>query len=148
VKDKKIKPAEASLKFHHLSGTTDYSGFKNLDLVIEAAVENLELKHQILKELENVLRPNAIIASNTSSLKISDMGSVMKHPERFVGMHFFNPANKMPLVEVVPSEKTSPETIATAVDICKKLGKTPIVVKDCPGFLVNRIFLPGANEVI
>lgn len=148
VKEKKVRPNEASLKFHRITGTTDYSGFKDVDLVIEAAVENLELKHKIFKELEAVIRPDAIIASNTSSLKISDMNSVLKHPERFVGMHFFNPANKMPLVEVVASEKTSPVAIATAVDICKKLGKTPIVVKDCPGFLVNRVFLTGANEVI
>lgn len=148
VKEKKLKADEASLKFHRISGTTDYSGFKNQDLVVEAAVENLEIKHQILKELEALLRPNAIIASNTSSLQISEMGSVLKHPERFVGMHFFNPANKMPLVEVVASEKTSPEVIATAVDVCKKMGKTPIVVKDCVGFLVNRVFIIGANEII
>lgn len=148
IKEKKLKANEASLKFHHVSGTTDYSGFKDKDLVIEAAVESMELKHQILKELEDCLRPNAIIASNTSSLKISDMGSVLKHPERFIGMHFFNPANKMPLVEVIASDKTSPETIATVVDICKKLGKTPIVIKDCAGFLVNRIFIAGANEII
>lgn len=148
VKDKRLKADEASLKFHKISGTTDYSGFKDKDLVIEAAVESLELKHKILKELEEVVRPDTIIASNTSSLKISDMGSVLKHPERFVGMHFFNPANKMPLVEVVASDKTSPEAIVTAVDICRKLGKTPIVVRDCPGFLVNRVFVTGANEII
>jgi 3-hydroxyacyl-CoA dehydrogenase/enoyl-CoA hydratase/3-hydroxybutyryl-CoA epimerase len=148
VKEKKVKVSDASLKFHHITGTIDYTGFKDLDLVIEAAVENLELKHKIFKELEAVISPDAIIASNTSSLRISDMGSVLKHPERFVGMHFFNPANKMPLVEVVASEKTSPQAIVTAVDVCKKLGKTPIVVKDCPGFLVNRVFLTGANEVI
>lgn len=148
VKDKKMKASEASLKFHKISGTTDYSGFKSLDLVIEAATENLELKHRILKELEEVMRPDAIIASNTSSLKISAMGSVMKRPERLVGMHFFNPANKMPLVEVVASDKTSPEAVATAVEICKKLGKTPIVVRDCPGFLVNRIFVSGSNEMM
>lgn len=148
VKDKKLNAEEASLKFHKISGATDYSGFKDRDLVIEAAVESLELKHKILKELEEVLRSDAVIASNTSSLKISDMGSVLKHPERFVGMHFFNPANKMPLVEVVASDKTSPETIVTAVDVCRKLGKTPIVVKDCPGFLVNRVFVTGANEII
>lgn len=148
VKEKKLRANEASLKFHHISGTTDYSGFKDQDLVIEAAVENLELKHQVLKELEGLLRPNAIIASNTSSLKIADMAKALKHPERFIGMHFFNPANKMPLVEVIPSDKTSPEVIATAVDLCKKLGKTPIVVKDCAGFLVNRVFILGANEII
>lgn len=148
IKDKKLKASEASLKFHHITGTTDYSGFNNLDLVIEAAVESLELKHKILKELEEVVRPDTIIASNTSSLKISDMGSVMKHPERLVGMHFFNPANKMPLVEVVASDKTSPEAIVTAVETCRKLGKTPIVVRDCPGFLVNRVFVTGANEIM
>lgn len=148
VKDKRLKADEASLKFHQITGATDYSGFKDRDLIIEAAVESLELKHKILKELEEVVRPDAIIASNTSSLRIADMGSVLKHPERFVGMHFFNPANKMPLVEVVASDKTSPEAIVTAVEICRKLGKTPIVVRDCPGFLVNRVFVTGANEII
>lgn len=148
IKDKKLKSGEASIKFHRMTGTTDYSGFKHLDLVIEAAAESLELKHRILQELEQVVRPNTLIASNTSSLKISEMGKAMKHPERLIGMHFFNPANKMPLVEVVASDKTSQEAIVTAVDLCKKLGKTPIVVKDCPGFLVNRIFVTGANEIL
>lgn len=148
IKDRKLKPSEASLKFHGLSGTVDYSGFKNLDLIIEAAVENLELKHKILKELEQAVRDDAIIASNTSSLTIAEMGAVMAHPERFVGMHFFNPADRMPLVEVVASDKTSPKAVATAVEVCRKLGKTPIVVRDCPGFLVNRIFVPGANEIL
>lgn len=148
VKDKRLKSSEASLKFHRISGTTDYSGFKNCDLVVEAAVESIDLKHKILKELETVIRPNAIIGTNTSSLKISDMNAVMQHPERLVGMHFFNPPNRMPLVEIVASDKTSPQAIITAVDVCRKLGKTPIVVGDCPGFLVNRIFVPGANEIM
>jgi len=89
VNDKKLKASEASLKFHRLSGTTDYSGFKNVDIVVEAAVENLDLKHQVLKDLEAVVRPDTIIGSNTSSLTISEMGAAMKHPERLVGMHFF-----------------------------------------------------------
>ncbi|MBA3815331.1 MAG: enoyl-CoA hydratase/isomerase family protein [Parachlamydiaceae bacterium] len=148
VKDKRMKASEASLKFHRLSGTIDYSGFQQVDLVIEAAVESLNLKHQILKELEKNIPKDAVIGTNTSSLTIAEMCSVMEHPERFVGMHFFNPPNKMPLVEIVAGEKSSPKAIATAVDICRKLGKTPIVVKDCPGFLVNRIFVRGANEVI
>lgn len=148
VKDRRMKPGEASLKFHKVTGTTDYSGFSDADLVMEAAVESIDLKHKILKELEGVLRPDAVIGTNTSSLKVSDMASVLKHPERLVGMHFFNPANKMPLVEVVASDKTSPEAVATAVDVCRKLGKTPIVVRDCPGFLVNRVFMAGANEVM
>ncbi|MEI8365670.1 MAG: 3-hydroxyacyl-CoA dehydrogenase NAD-binding domain-containing protein [Parachlamydiaceae bacterium] len=148
VKEKRLKSGEASLKFHKISGTTDYSGFKDVDIVVEAAVENIDLKHAILKDLEAAVRSDAIIASNTSSLRIADMGKVLKHPERFIGMHFFNPANKMPLVEVVASEKTSPETIATVVDLCRKLGKTPIVVRDCAGFLVNRIFMTGVNEIM
>lgn len=148
IKDKKLKRSEASLKFHRMSGTTDYSGFKTLDIVIEAAVEDLGLKHQIVKELENVVHPDAIIGTNTSSLRVADIGSVMQHPERLVGIHFFNPVNKMPLVEVAIADKTAPEVIVTAVDLCRKLGKTPIVVRDCPGFLVNRIFLTGANEVM
>lgn len=148
TKEKRMKASEASLKFHRLSGTIDYSGFKNADLVIEAAVENLDLKRQVLKELEGIIRPDALIGTNTSSLRIADMGSVLAHPERLVGMHFFNPPNRMPLVEVVAGEKTSSTAIATAVDICRKLGKSPIVVKDCPGFLVNRIFVPGANEIM
>jgi len=148
VKNKKLKPSESSLKFQLLSGTVDYSGFKNVDLVIEAAVENIELKNKIFHELEGVVRPNAIIATNTSSLTIEAMSKAFAHPERFLGMHFFNPVNKMPLVEVVGSTKTSPEVIATAVEFCKKIGKTPIVVGDCAGFLVNRIFVAGANEVM
>jgi len=147
-KEGKIKPIEASLKMHRLTGSVDYSGFQHMDFVIEAALENLTLKHQILTDLENVVDPACVIASNTSSLTITEMGKVMKHPERFVGMHFFNPANKMPLVEVIASDKTSPQTIATAIDLCRKLGKTPIVVRDCPGFLINRVFIVSDNEIL
>lgn len=148
VKDKRMKKTDASMKFQRISGTTDYTGFNNTDIVFEAAVENLELKNKILSELEGNIRQDTIIATNTSSLTIKEMSKALKHPERFVGMHFFNPPNKMPLVEVVAGEKTSPEAIATAIDLCKKLGKTPIVVGDCPGFLVNRVFVLGANEVM
>lgn len=148
MRDKRIKPGEAAIKFDLLGGGTDYSGFQHSDLIIEAAVENLELKNKIFQELEAVIKPTAIVASNTSSLSINEMSKAFKHPERFVGMHFFNPPNKMPLVEIIAGEKTSPATIATAVEICKKFGKTPLVVKDCAGFLVNRLFLPAANEVL
>lgn len=147
IKIKKIKPAEANLKFHQLSGTVDYSGFKDLNVVVEAATENLELKNKILSELEKEIQPQAIIGTNTSSLSVSEMAAILKNPERFIGMHFFNPVDRMPLVEVVPGKMTSPETVATAVELCKKLNKTPIVVGDCPGFLVNRIFVAGANEI-
>lgn len=147
IKKKRLKPSEANLKFHHLSGSIDYRGFQHAQIVIEAAVESLDLKHKIFAELEEVVKPGAIIASNTSSLTISEMTKSMRFPERFIGMHFFNPADKMPLVEIVPGKNTTQETIATAVAFCKKLNKTPIVVGDCPGFLVNRIFVLGANEI-
>jgi 3-hydroxyacyl-CoA dehydrogenase / enoyl-CoA hydratase / 3-hydroxybutyryl-CoA epimerase len=148
LKAKKITPSEFDLAFQRISGTVDYSGFEHADLILEAATENLDLKKKIFAELESRVKPDAIIASNTSSLTIAAMAASLKHPERFVAMHFFNPIQKMPLVEVVAGKDTSPETLATAVDFCRKMGKTPIVVGDCPGFLVNRIFLVGANEVM
>lgn len=146
VKIRKLKPFEVDKMFLKLEGTVDYSGFRSADFVIEAATENLELKRKIFSEIENVVKEDAIIASNTSSLPISEMSKQMKHPERFLGMHFFNPPNRMPLVEIVAGEKTSPEALATAVELCKRFKKVPIVVKDCPGFLVNRIFMMAANE--
>lgn len=148
LKDKRFKPFEVSNKFQKLSGSVDLTGFQKVDLVIEAAVENLELKNKLFAELEKVVPEKAIIASNTSSLGISLMAKNLQHPERFLGIHFFNPVPKMPLVEIIPGEKTSPETIAIAVSFVKKLGKTPIVVGDCAGFLVNRIFMNSADEVI
>lgn len=148
VKDKRLKPFELPLKFQHVSGTIDLSGFNQVDLVIEAATEDLDLKLHILQELEAHIRPDAIIGTNTSSLTLTQMSKALKHPERFVGMHYFNPVNRMPLVEIVKGEHTSQEAVATAVEFCKKTGKTPMVVKDCSGFLVNRIFVNGANEVM
>lgn len=146
LKSRKLRPEEVSRKFLLAGGTIDYSGFSDADLVIEAAAENLDLKKRVFAELEAIIRPDAILATNTSSLTIDSMAASMKHPERFVGMHFFNPPNKMPLVEVVAGSRTSPEALATAVDLCKKMKKVPIIVKDCPGFLVNRIFAIAANE--
>ena len=105
VKKKKLKPFEANQKFHRIIGTTDYRGFKNCDLVIEAIVENLDVKRQVMKELEAVIAPDTIVATNTSSLTVADISAQMKHPERFVGMHFFNPVPLMPLVEVVAGQK-------------------------------------------
>jgi 3-hydroxyacyl-CoA dehydrogenase/enoyl-CoA hydratase/3-hydroxybutyryl-CoA epimerase len=148
IKIKKIKPNPATYKFQKIAGTVDYTGFQNVDLVIEAATENLDLKLKILKELENEVSDKCIIGTNTSSLTLASMAPSLKHPERFVGMHFFNPVSRMPLVEVVQGEKTSPNAVATAVDICTKLKKTPIVVKDCPGFLVNRILISGLLEIM
>jgi 3-hydroxyacyl-CoA dehydrogenase/enoyl-CoA hydratase/3-hydroxybutyryl-CoA epimerase len=148
LKAKKITPSQLDRTFQLVSGTVDYSGFQHAQLVLEAATENLELKRKIFQELEAAISDTAIIGSNTSSLSIDVMAETLKHRERFIGMHFFNPVPKMPLVEVVPGKHTSKETTATAMEFCRKLGKTPIIVGDCPGFLVNRIFLAGANEMM
>lgn len=148
LKARKLTSCQFDRRFQNLSGTVDYSGFQQADLIVEAATENLELKRKIFAEVEAVVKRDAIIASNTSSLTIDAMAESLRYPDRFVGMHFFNPVAKMPLVEVVAGKHTSPVTVATAVDFCRKMGKTPIVVKDCPGFLVNRIFLLGANEAM
>lgn len=146
LKAKKIAKCDYSKRLQLVSGTIDYSGFQHAQLVIEAATENLELKRKIFQEVEAVVSPTALIASNTSSLTIAEMAQGMKHPERFVALHFFNPVHKMPLVEVVAGPQSSPEAVASAVDACRKLGKFPMVVGDCHGFLVNRILMPGANE--
>jgi 3-hydroxyacyl-CoA dehydrogenase/enoyl-CoA hydratase/3-hydroxybutyryl-CoA epimerase len=145
-KIRKLTSEQANIKIDHVTTGVDFTGFDKSDFVIEAIVENMAVKKKVLAEAENYLRKDAIIASNTSSLSISEMGRALQNPERFAGMHFFNPVNRMPLVEVIRGEKTSDKTIASIVKISKKLGKTPIVVKDVPGFLVNRILLPYMNE--
>lgn len=145
-KIRKITPEQANIKISNVSAGLDYAGFDRAQVVVEAVVENMAVKKRILAEAETQVSANAIIASNTSSLSISEMAHALQNPERFVGMHFFNPVNRMPLVEVIRGEKTSDQTIATIVKLSKKLGKTPIVVKDVAGFLVNRILLPYMNE--
>lgn len=146
VKIRKLKPRELALSMHRVSGCVDYSGFQRVDIVVEAIVENLAVKRQVLEELEAVVPRETILCTNTSSLSIAEMAQGMKYPERFVGLHFFNPVNRMPLVEVVAGEQTSAETVATAVQFMRDLGKTPIVVQDCSGFLVNRILVPSLHE--
>ncbi len=133
-------------KFGQISGTTEKTGFTRADLVVEAVVEKMEIKKAVLREIEEVLPPHAIFATNTSSLSVTEMATASRNPEKIVGMHFFNPVDKMPLVEVIRGEKTSDETVATVVALSKKLGKTPIVVGDREGFLVNRILMPYLNE--
>ena len=145
-KIRKIKPSEINLRMANITTTTDYVGFENSDLIIEAVVENIEIKKKILAEIETHIDENAIIVSNTSSLSISSMAQSLNKPARFAGFHFFNPVNKMPLIEVIYGNQTSDATIFSLVNLAKKLGKTPIVVKDVPGFLVNRILLTYLNE--
>lgn len=125
--------------------TIDYTGFANTDLVIEAVFEDVNVKHAVLKEVEGVA-PHAIFASNTSTIPIRDIASVALHPDRVIGMHFFSPVHKMPLLEVIVTAATSAETTVTTVEYGRKLGKTVIVVQDGPGFYVNRILAPYINE--
>ncbi len=129
-----------------LSGGADYRGFARADLVIEAVFEDLALKRRVLAEVEAVTRPDTIFASNTSTIPIRDIAAEAERPERVLGMHFFSPVEKMPLLEVIPTEATAPEAIVTAVRFGRRMGKTVIVVADHPGFWVNRILSPYLNE--
>jgi 3-hydroxyacyl-CoA dehydrogenase/enoyl-CoA hydratase/3-hydroxybutyryl-CoA epimerase/enoyl-CoA isomerase len=123
----------------------DYDGFGQVDMVVEAVVENLAVKHRVLAELETKIGDDAIIASNTSSLRIDDLAAPLKRPHNFVGMHFFNPVPVMPLVEIVKGAQTSMAAVSSAVGYAVAMGKTPVVVKDCPGFLVNRILIANTR---
>ena len=142
VERRKLTPEKAGGILSTIRPTLNYGDFGNVDIVIEAVVENPKIKKAVLAETESQVKPGTIIASNTSSISIDDLATAMKHPENFLGMHFFNPVHRMPLVEVIYAEKTSKEAIATTVSLATKMGKTPIVVKNCPGFLVNRILFP------
>lgn len=145
LKKRQITRVQSDDMLSLIGGTTDYSGFQNVDLVIEAVFEDLAVKHMVLREVEAVA-PNAIFASNTSTIPIHDIASVSERPEHVLGMHFFSPVHKMPLLEVIVTPATSADATATAVDYGRKLGKTVIVVQDGPGFYVNRILAPYLNE--
>ena len=129
-----------------VSGTIEYTGFGHVPLVIEAVFEDLKVKHQVLAEIEKVLPRTAIFASNTSTIPIAQVADGAPYPENVIGMHFFSPVQKMPLLEVIVTPRTAPEVAATAVAFGRKLGKTVIVVNDAPGFYVNRILAPYINE--
>lgn len=146
IKTKKLSHREVEIKMLNVHCQTNHNGFCISDLVIEAVYENLELKNKILTETETELHKHAILASNTSSLSITEMAANLRRPERFIGLHFFNSPDRMPLVEVIYGKQTSDKTIYEAVQHIKKLGKTPIVVKDSPGFVVNRILVPYMTE--
>jgi 3-hydroxyacyl-CoA dehydrogenase/enoyl-CoA hydratase/3-hydroxybutyryl-CoA epimerase len=148
LKRRRITRLEFDRILNRITGTVDYSGFKNVDFIVEAIVENLEIKKNVFSELETYVRDDTIIVSNTSSLRIDDMADAFKHPHRFAGMHFFNPVHRMPLVEVIRGKDSSSETIVTTFQLAKKLGKTPVVVGDGPGFLVNRLLVPYMVEAI
>jgi 3-hydroxyacyl-CoA dehydrogenase/enoyl-CoA hydratase/3-hydroxybutyryl-CoA epimerase len=133
-------------KLARITSTTDWSGFERTDVVVEAVVENLAIKRQVLAEYEKVARPDAVFATNTSTIPITDIAAEATRPDRVVGMHFFNPVDRMPLVEVIRGEKTSDEAMATVAAFARKLGKTVVLCNDGPGFVVNRILGPYMNE--
>ncbi|HEY1433965.1 MAG TPA: 3-hydroxyacyl-CoA dehydrogenase NAD-binding domain-containing protein, partial [Thermoanaerobaculia bacterium] len=148
VRRRRLTPREMARKMDLLSGTLDYSGFPRCEVTIEAVVEKLAVKRAVLKEWEGAVPRSALFASNTSTLPISEIAAGALEPGRVVGMHFFNPVHRMPLVEVIRGERTSDETVATIFAFAKTLGKTPVVVRDAPGFLVNRILAPYLSEAV
>nr|WP_318384043.1 fatty acid oxidation complex subunit alpha FadJ [uncultured Enterobacter sp.] len=148
VRRRHIRASERDAEMALISGTTDYRGFAHRDVVIEAVFEDLALKQQMVAEVEEHCAAQTIFASNTSSLPIGDIAAKAMRPENVIGLHFFSPVEKMPLVEVIAHAKTSEQTIATTVKLAKKQGKTPIVVDDKAGFYVNRILAPYINEAM
>lgn len=148
VRRRHIRSSERDSQMAMISGATDYRGFSRRDVVIEAVFEDLGLKQQMVSEVEAHCAPHTIFASNTSSLPIGDIAAGAKRPEKVIGLHFFSPVEKMPLVEIIPHAGTDEQTIATTVKLAKKQGKTPIVVADKAGFYVNRILAPYINEAM
>lgn len=148
VNRRHMTPRQRSADMALISGAMDYQGFGQREVIIEAVFEDLALKQKMVADVEASTRVGAIFASNTSSLPIHEIAAGAQHPERVIGLHYFSPVDKMPLVEVIPHETTSAETISTIVKLAKQQGKTPIVVKDCAGFYVNRILAPYINEAL
>lgn len=147
-KKEKITGEARKAALARIVGTTDYAKLAATQLVVEAATENLELKLRILKQADGLAGAGTIIASNTSSISITQLAAITSRPAHFVGMHFFNPVPMMALVEVIRGLQTSDETIAAVRAFAERLGKTPVVVKNSPGFVVNRILCPMINEAI
>ncbi len=146
LKRRRMSKDDFNKKMTSISPTLTYDGFNGVDLVIEAIVENMDVKKSVFKELETKVSEDALLTSNTSSLSVEEMASVLDKPERFAGLHFFNPVNKMPLVEIIKHSKVSDETIQSLYKFVVESKKTPVVVNDGPGFLVNRILATYLNE--
>jgi 3-hydroxybutyryl-CoA dehydrogenase len=148
VKKEKMSAADRDAALGRILGTTDKATLANCDLVIEAATENEDLKLKILKELGATLNPRALMATNTSSISITRLATATDRPDRFIGMHFFNPVPVMALLELIRGLQTSDDTLAKAEAFAKRVGKVPITAKNSPGFAVNRILCPMINEAI
>ena len=146
VRKEKITDADKAAALGRIQGSTNYDELKRADIVIEAATESFELKVKILKQVDAMLAPGVIVASNTSSISITKLGAATGRADRFIGMHFFNPVPMMALVEIIRGLQTSDATHDAVHDLAKRLGKSPITVKNAPGFVVNRILVPMINE--
>ena len=143
-----LKDADRSAALDRFATTTDLAELARCDVVVEAIVEELESKKALLRELEGIVRADSIVATNTSALSVTEIASAVNTPERVVGMHFFNPAPLMPLVEIVRAELTSDEAVDTAYELGQRLGKRPIRCHDTPGFVVNRVLIPLLNDCV
>ena len=132
----------------NITTTTDYKALADSDLIIEAAVETMDLKKELFKELDELCKPEAVLASNTSSLSITEIAACTNRPDKVIGMHFFNPATVMKLVEIIKGQKTSDEVTNSITELAKSIGKVPVLVNEAPGFVVNRILIPMVNEGI
>jgi 3-hydroxybutyryl-CoA dehydrogenase len=148
VKKEKMSAADREAALGRIVGTTEKAKLANCDLVIEAATENEELKLEILKDISSTLNPRGLIATNTSSISITKLATATDRPDRFIGMHFFNPVPMMALLELIRGLQTSDDTVAKAEAFAKRVGKVAIIAKNSPGFAVNRILCPMINEAI
>ena len=146
IKKGKLTEAEKPAILARLKPVTDMAAIAAADFVVEAVPEKIEIKRAVLTEADRLLRPEVILASNTSSISITTLAAMTKRPERFVGMHFMNPVPVMVLVEVIRALQTSDEAFATTMELAKRLGKTPVAVNDAPGFVSNRVLMPLINE--
>ena len=146
IKKGKLAESEKGIVLQRLLPVTDMSTIANADFVVEAVPEKLELKRHVLTEADHLLRPDIIIATNTSSISITSLAAITKRPDRFVGMHFMNPVPVMVLVEVIRALQTSDATFQTTMQLAERLGKKPVAVNDAPGFVSNRVLMPLINE--
>lgn len=148
VEKGKMEQSAMDAALNNIQSSTDIQNAKNADLIIEAAIENMDIKSRIFKELDGIIKEGTIVATNTSSLPITEIAAVMSHPENFIGMHFFNPVPVMKLVEVIKGLATSAEVFQTVKALAENIGKVPVEVEDFPGFVGNRILLPMINEAV
>ncbi|MBQ0024508.1 MAG: 3-hydroxybutyryl-CoA dehydrogenase [Bacteroidales bacterium] len=148
VEKGKIDQAKMDATIANITPTDDYASCKDCDLVIEAAVEDMALKKEVFKMLDELCKPEAILATNSSSLSITEIAAATQRPDKVIGMHFFNPAPVMKLVELIKGQKTSEEVADTIHDLAASIGKVPVMVNEAPGFVVNRILIPLVNEGI